>query len=594
MKVLVYVAAVLAICCAQDLGYIKNFRQKSNDIDFVLLEWDFVEGDSAYPLHKYTLVTDNDFREDVRCPVQHCEHTVEYLIACDEYDFTLIPVFDDTSSGETIEGTHANVTGYTSDKPPGAPRSLEVLTDDDVTLALQWQEPLVNPMCVHHYQVCFRLVGEGTSECNVTEDTTLTRAALRACGNFHVTVTPLTPSNSEGYPLQENIVTRDGTPGTPLDVTVGIITQETIDLKWNNPDVNPLCVSDYTIKYGETHTRALTHQMKAADYENHATLSPLDPCTNYTITISAVGLNGYNGPSVTNYAATEETEPDSLPSVVAKPGGTDAIDVSWGANEDDSCAGHFQICWVDGVHPVEICENITTGGDNNFTITDLLPCTHYDIAITVVSPGGLTSIPTNNATSTQDVAPGPVVDLKVKSISTDQLTITYDPPRSHPQCVKEYDIEVIDQDQTREQTLRRVTPYMDDTITGLKACTHYLVKVRAVSPTGKKGPWVDVTNVTSVATPSEPQVFGMSDVTETSISLQWFQPATNPRCATQYVLQWEGDGTSESVTISGVSDFKLTYTVEGLKACVEYTFTVKAKSSTDESAPVQLTQSTRC
>ncbi|XP_071525807.1 protein sidekick homolog [Panulirus ornatus] len=593
--IIAYLAAALALCSAQNLGHIENLQQTNNGKDFITLEWDFVEGDTTYVLHKYTLLTDNDFSEDIRCPASHCKHDVEYLPACSSHYFELTPHFDDPATGGDVLGDTVNTNGNTADDIPGAPSNLAIVEDNDVQTTVQWNPPTDFPKCVDHYSVCFRLDEEDDTVCYTASDTSLaTSDPLQSCGLYHVTVTPVTPSGAQGSPLEETINVRDGVPGQPEDVVVGLITKETIELKWNNPHTNPLCVFRYAITYGKTHSRVVSSPAVGREYQHHATISPLDPCSNYTIDIVAVNKAELSSPSVTRFAATMETEPDAPPTITLDPSGTDTIDVSWGANEDDRCAGHFEICWLDGVHMVEICENITTGGDNNFTITDLLPCSRYNIVITVVSPGGLTSIPTGNTTSTQDVTPSPVVNLKVASTGVNELTVNFEPPKNNPQCVRGYEIDVFDQDLKMLQTHREVTPYMDISVTDLKACTHYLVKVRSVSPTGRRSGWRQVTTKTSDDTPSAPQVFGISGFTKTSISLQWFQPEINPRCTSLYMLHWEGDGNAGNVEIPRGSDWKVTHTVTGLTACVPYTFTLKAKSSTGESDPVQLEQSTEC
>lgn len=96
-----------------------------------------------------------------------------------------------------------------------------------------------------------------------------------------------------------------------------------------------------------------------------------------------------------------------------EPSGPDTIQVIWNINEGDRCTGSFEVCWNDGVHPVETCDTVTPGGGGggsvggngyyNFTITDLLPCNNYEIGVSAVSPGGIIGDTVFNSTSTQDV-----------------------------------------------------------------------------------------------------------------------------------------------------------------------------------------------
>lgn len=198
----------------------------------------------------------------------------------------------------------------------------------------------------------------------------------------------------------------------------------------------------------------------------------------------------------------------------------------------------------------------------------------------------------NDLTIYFDTAPSPVVNLKTTDISTDQLTISFDPPETHPQCVKEFDISIIDEDQTRSvKELVTPLPYIDNTITGLRACTNYLVRVSAVSPTGKRSSWEEVRNTTEKAAPSEPQELGVNEYTQTSITVQWFAPVDNSRCVTDYELSWTGS-VSASTVIHNTGNFKMIHTVSGLDACQNYTFSVIAQSDVGDSPAATFNQMT--
>lgn len=96
-------------------GTVSNFQQKSSGDGYVELEWNFTPGDAAYPLHKYTLVTDNDFSNDVRCFDPHCAYVIDYLAACVEHTFEITPHFDKPDGGEIL-GDTSSTTGFPNDK----------------------------------------------------------------------------------------------------------------------------------------------------------------------------------------------------------------------------------------------------------------------------------------------------------------------------------------------------------------------------------------------------------------------------------------------------------------------------------------------
>ncbi|ROT75871.1 frazzled protein [Penaeus vannamei] len=374
-------------------GEIQNFQQKSNGADYIELEWSLTQ-DGDYTLHKYTLTTDKDFSNDVRCFNEHCTFVVDYLPACTDHDFELVPHFDGPS-GDVL-GAVATATGSTADSPPGAPSNIEVSGLGASGTNLTWDAPATNPGCVDVYEVCYRLDSDTATKCENTTDTSITLTALEACGRYQVTVTGVTPSGAAGASLDTFITTQDGVPGQPQNVVVGLSTVDSITIQWDDPLINRLCIDRFAFSYGETHTRSL-HYVRASDHE--AIISPLNGCTNYTIDVFAVSSAGIAGPFVRNYAATAETEPLAPPSVIVGAHGPDSIDVVWGSDPNEKCSGSITICWHDRDH-VEICESIPDGGGNNFTITDLLPCSSYDVIVSVVTPGGIVGQPAANATHT--------------------------------------------------------------------------------------------------------------------------------------------------------------------------------------------------
>lgn len=185
-----------------------------------------------------------------------------------------------------------------------------------------------------------------------------------------------------------------------------------------------------------------------------------------------------------------------------------------------------------------------------------------------------------------------MVDLKFTSIETHQLSISYQPPEKDAQCVKEIITRITDNNQRLRW--KKATKYvLEETITGLEACTDYTIHVSTVSPTGLESLVEEISEKTLGDTPSEPQTLGANDVTTTSITLQWFQPATNPNCVTDYILTWSDTVSNSTVNVSA-STFKVEYTVDGLTACTTYDFSLIASSPDGESGETTLTQATAC
>ncbi|KAG7160507.1 Fibronectin-like, partial [Homarus americanus] len=425
MKIFLYLAAV-ALCSAQDFGHIENLQVTSGD-GSITLEWDFVAGDPTYKLHKYTILTDNDFSTDLRCPAAHCTTIIDYLDACKEHTFDVTPVFDDTVNGGSVNGDTSSISGFTNDLPPSSPSNLRVLSEDDSGTTLQWDAPTKNPICVQSYK---------------RRPQTLTG----------------TTSNTDK-----------------------LTDKHTGKVRW-------MTSHSYSITYGEVESRRRFsyHQVEdfGDDYDHHANIGPLEPCTEYLINITSIGKKGQESVSISKQAATNDTEPLPPKYVVVDTTSEDSIEVSWAENEADRCIGFYIICWNDDQSAVETCVNVTdTSG--KYTITDLLACTHYDVSITVVTPGGIHSETVRNFTNTGEAAPGHVEGLSVVEVHPTSLKVYFEEPNSNPQCVAGYDIMEIDLDHNAHTTRRLNDKYRLDTITGLEPCTDYEIKVRAFSKTGQ-------------------------------------------------------------------------------------------------------------
>ena len=184
-----------------------------------------------------------------------------------------------------------------------------------------------------------------------------------------------------------------------------------------------------------------------------------------------------------------------------------------------------------------------------------------------------------------------MVDLHVIDIGTNWLTIKCLPPTVDPQCVKEVITRVIDEDQ---KSLRLEKTEYEGVITGLEACTNYRILVSTRSPSGLQSEVSEIRNMTLDDLPSEPQAFAVIEVTTTSITLQWFQPATNPRCASVYKLTWEDDVNTDTITISDASSFKTEVTVDGLRPCTNINFKLYAESLVGAGPETTLKYSTAC
>ncbi|KAK7024269.1 hypothetical protein SK128_007753 [Halocaridina rubra] len=587
-----FVLSALGLAVAQTPGTIENFQMTNNGEIFVDLEWDLVGGDLV--IDKYTLLYDGDFSTDIKCPVAHCVHKVNYLNPCTVYDFTLTPHFEGGIDGDTVA-----TQGNTLDLIPGPPLNPSA-TPNKNGILVTWERPSENANCVDKYQVCLREAGETATDCKMHGNNTIVLRDIQLCTDYIISISALTPVGTAGPDVTTLATTGTGVPGIPQNVVVTLATQDMIKISYDDPFENPNCVDEFGVIYGPL-DKTFGQISPVLTGEHEHTISPLDPCTNYSIGVYGMNSNGDIGPTAINYAATEDAVPLPPSSVDVTPGGPDSIDVTWPGMPDNGCGETITICWNDQIHPEEQCQEIDGGGiiegGGSFIIKDLLPCTSYEIVIVINSPSGMPSLPIGNFTFTDDVTPDPVENLRISSVSAHEMTVSYDAPSNLPQCIREYDTNVINLDQVYDTAKyfnmeNHLTPRIDETHNELEACSNYRVEVRTVSRQGLESPWNSVDTVTGGDTPSEVRNLQEKSSTTNSVTLLWFQPATNPRCASAYLVEWAGG--NETVVMS-TSEFSIEYTITGLETCLPYTFSVTAQStSSGDSAPATIDVTTQC
>ncbi|CAL4188498.1 unnamed protein product, partial [Meganyctiphanes norvegica] len=120
-----------------------------------------------------------------------------------------------------------------------------------------------------------------------------TMQGLEPCLEYEVQVTSLSPSGLASPPLVFNVQTSDAMPGEPRNVTVQDVTEESLFVWWQDPIERKQCVLGYQVG----HFPILSLRKSSVGGWYHEELFELDPCTNYSVTVSALSKTGIMGPS---------------------------------------------------------------------------------------------------------------------------------------------------------------------------------------------------------------------------------------------------------------------------------------------------------
>jgi len=385
-----------------------------------------------------------------------------------------------------------------------------------------------------------------------------------------------------------------GDPSEVRDLVVGTIGETTVELKCNDPLQNPLCVDKYSIDYGETNNISMKSlKVKNGGYDNHATISDLQGCTIYDFDVSPISQDGVNGVIVRVTAETLETYPLPIGDISVTYDESGLIDIIWSTNQEDKCQATWKICYHDELNPGDTCF-LEDGADGENYRIQINPdfCVKYDVGVAGVSPSGMIGEFSWDFAWTQDAQPGPVQNLALGQVDTNSIEFTYTDPAENANCVTGYDVQITD---LNDKSIRALNQDHDDFLTDLEACTEYEISVSAYTRTGLTSTPEIISASTGEGPVSAPRSFGVHDgeVTDTTITLVWYEALTNSRCTGSYTLSWTGS--SDGSVVIDQATYQVIQIVEGLTCGGTYDFTLEVFSvnaGASSEGPVTITAST--
>jgi len=549
-----------------DLGEIDDFYVVSNTEESITVGWTL--GPSDEDPVKYHVAMDNFFESDETCTAP-CEHTFEMLKPCSDHGFTVQAFY--WINDAPVPTKEVALNGSTQGAAPDAPTKL-VAIDYNHNVDLSWTPP-ENVDCVDHWQVCYHLDGTVNKTCVTTNLESITLSGLDKCANMKAEVRGVTPDGVKGNPLFGGFDMGYGDPSDVRNLVVGKVTNSTVELKWDVPITNPLCVDKYDIVWGPVDKRL----GQAKTHDHHATISDLFGCTNYSFGVSPVVTENpdYEGGIQTVTAETDESYPLEISDLqITYDRDPDRIFITWAPNTKDNCTLNWKICYNDEINPGDTCF-IDDGSDGEFyeISLQLEACTKYDVGVAGVSPNGLTGNFTYISIWTWDEIPSEVQNLQVENVDVNLIEISYDDPAQNARCVDYYDVTIDD-----GETTRTMNTHHDDFFTDLEACTPYEIGVTAITRQGYNSSTATCQATTSEGPVSAPRSFGIHDneKTETSINLIWYEPEDNSKCTGSYTLTWTGTSDG-SVNIPGGA-YQIIHTVDALECDGEYDFELEATS----------------
>ncbi|KAK7070993.1 hypothetical protein SK128_003104 [Halocaridina rubra] len=301
------------------------------------------------------------------------------LEPCSNYNFKVAAVSKSDNLGPWAERQQATPEG-----DPGPVNIIDIATITTDSMLVTWDPP---KKCVDHFYVCYYDEYEASEVCQNVSDTEVLLFDLKACTEYFVSVTVVTPSGIESNRTWKNAETLELAPGEPENLQIIDVTSSSIDVQYDPPQTNPQCAVryDYEITDLEMGERSLESRLDNI-------FSDLKSCTNYEAKVRAVSGGGLTSAWVSEQTTTLEDMP-SAPRNLQAPFVTNTdVDLLWYEPEiNGRCAHSYNLTWNTGSTVIAPSPGENLNFQVETTVSSLSPCTSYNFAVTAISPNGISA-----------------------------------------------------------------------------------------------------------------------------------------------------------------------------------------------------------
>ncbi|XP_028832843.1 tenascin-R isoform X3 [Denticeps clupeoides] len=440
-----------------------------------------------------------------------------------------------------------------------APKNLRVTSKTSTTLELEWDNSEAE---VEGYRVVYStLAGDQYDKVIVPRNEGATTKAM---------LTDLLPGTEYGIGISAILGANQSTPATmnartgldvPMDLTVTGSTDNSITLQWS-------LVQGPIDHYRVTHTSSsgVTTEMTVPKDITTATLSELEPGTEYTITVAAQrGRQQSTAATIDAFTGMDPPREMTVSYVTE-----DTVTISW--QQPLAPFDYYKMSYQSSKGRVDSI--VIDNNAFNYTLSGLHPATEYEINLNAVKGSQESKVVSTSVFTAMDMP----VDLTALNVTPQGALLRWTPPLS---SVDNYVLTLthkvtadtfLVEGTKREHQLSKLIPSMS-----------YSVALYAT-----KGPLTSGTVITNFVTPMDaPQNLTASEVNHRSALISWQPPIAD---IDNYMLTYKSADGGRKEMILDAEDTWIR--LEGLGETTEYTVRLQAARGLETSAIVSTTFTT--